>query len=423
MDFIIKGDIAHSRENRTLETVADGCLVSVGGVTQGVYRQVPPQWEGLPLLDCTGRLVIPGMADLHIHAPQFGYRGLHMDAELLEWLEKYTFPEEAKYADPDYARMAYRQFAQAMRRSATTRASVFATIHRESTLILMEELEKTGLKTLVGKVNMDRNAPDFLRESSAEVSAAETRRWIGECSRFARTKPVLTPRFIPSCTDALMGYLGEIAKETGLPVQSHLSENPGEIAWVRELMPDSPFYGEGYDRFGLFGKPAKTVMAHCVYSTQPEIDRMKENGVYIAHCPASNLNVSSGIAPIRRYLEQGLRVGLASDVAGGENESMFGHIRTAIAVSKMYWRYLDQNAPPLTFPEAFWMATRSGGSFFGKVGAFEPGFETDIIVLDDSRAAHPMPLTIAERLERSIYLGLDRDCITAKFVAGERIIG
>ena len=420
MDFVIRGDIAYSASQTQLYTQENAYLVCTNGVCRGVFRELPSAFGALPLLDHRGKLVIPGMVDLHLHAPQFAFRGLHMDEPLLSWLEKYAFPEEVKYADPDYAKRAYTIFADALRSSATTRAVVFATKHLDATLLLMELLEKTGLQTLVGKVNMDRGAPAALLDDSAESSAAETVRLIEASTRFRNTKPVVTPRFIPSCTEPLLAKLGEIAQKYDLPVQSHLSENPEEIKLVRELIPDAGCYAGGYEKHGLLGE--KTVMAHCVYSTEEEIALLHKRGVFVAHCPSSNLNVSSGMAPIRKYLDAGLRVGLGSDVAGGEKESIFDEARKAIVVSKMYNLYVDRGAKPLTFQEGFWLATRSGGAFFGKVGAFEEGFAADIVVLDDAKLPHPQKLTVAERVERSFYLGADREAIAAKFVGGEKIL-
>ncbi len=422
MDFCIKGDLVYSLSQNELACVPDGYLVCLNGISAGVFRTLPGRFADLPLLDYSGRLVIPGMVDLHLHAPQFPFRGIHMDEELLDWLQKYTFVEEAKYADPDYARRAYHLFAEAMRRSATTRACIFATVHRPATVLLMDEMEATGLVSYVGKVNMDRQAPENILDESADLSAFNTFGWINETAgRYERTMPILTPRFIPSCSNELLGELREIVHSYNIPVQSHLSENPGEVELVHELMPDSEFYGEGYARFDLFGAGVKTVMAHCIYSTEKEVELMQQQGVFVAHCPSSNMNLQSGIAPIRRYLERGLRVGLGTDVAAGESESVFGEIRAAIAVSKLYTRYIDESARPLTFPEAFYLATLSGGSFFGRVGSFEPGFELDAVVLNDEAEPHPQAISLAERLERSVYLRADKDRIEAKFVRGTRV--
>ena len=422
--FVLKGDLCYSVDRYTTAGVPDGWLVCVDGVWEGVFRALPERYAGLPLLDYTGKLVIPGLVDLHVHAPQYTFRGLGLDLELLDWLDQRAFPEEARYADVDYAAAAYRRFVEEMRRGPNTRACVFATRHVPATEELMDQLEASGLITMVGKVNMDRNAPEALRESSAADSLRDTAAWLEETrGKYRRTRPILTPRFIPSCTDELLSGLGELRRAWELPVQSHLSENRGEVEWVQQLCPWSSCYGDAYDHFGLFGGAlGGTIMAHCVLSGEEEIARMKERDVTVAHCPQSNTNLASGIAPVRRYLEEGLSVGLGSDVAGGNHLSILRAMADAIQVSKLRWRLQDESLRPLTIPEAFWMGTLGVGAFFGKVGTFREGYEADAVVLDDSRLAGPREFSITERLERAIYLLEERD-VAAKFVAGTRLFG
>ena len=421
--FLLQGHICYTPEADKLVIRENAYAVCEDGICRGVFDEIPEQFTGMEVIDCDDRLILPGMSDLHIHAPQFAYRGTGMDCELLDWLETHAFPEESRYADPEYASKAYGIFAQKMRESATTRAVVFATIHPEATLILMDLMEKSGVVSLVGKVNMDRNAPPELTERDVLQAAAGTRRFIEESLKrgYRRTKPIVTPRFVPSCTDALMEELGRIREEYDLPVQSHLSENPGEIDLVRELEPDAAFYGDAYDRHGLFGRGGNTVMAHCVWSSPEETQRILDNGVWIAHCPSSNMNIKSGIAPVRRYLEKGIRIGLGTDVAGGTSESMFRAVTDAIQASKMYWRHVDETAKPLTFPESLYMATKGGGSFFGRVGSFEDGYAFDAVVLDDSCEPAARPLPVRDRLERAFYLQLDRQGITMKIADGQMI--
>ena len=421
--FLLQGHICYTPEADKLVIRENAYAVCEDGICRGVFDEIPEQFTGMEVIDCGDRLILPGMSDLHIHAPQFAYRGTGMDCELLDWLETHAFPEESRYADPEYASKAYGIFAQKMRESATTRAVVFATIHPEATLILMDLMEKSGVVSLVGKVNMDRNAPPELTERDVLQAAAGTRRFIEESLKrgYRRTKPIVTPRFVPSCTDALMEELGSIREEYDLPVQSHLSENPGEIDLVRELEPDAAFYGDAYDRHGLFGRGGNTVMAHCVWSSPEETQRILDNGVWIAHCPSSNMNIKSGIAPVRRYLEKGIRIGLGTDVAGGTSESMFRAVTDAIQASKMYWRHVDETAKPLTFPESLYMATKGGGSFFGRVGSFEDGYAFDAVVLDDSCEPAARPLPVRDRLERAFYLQLDRQGITMKIADGQMI--
>ena len=423
-NLILKGNICHTPEKDRLEIREDAYVVCEGGLCRGIFDTIPDKYLGMEIIDCAGKLIIPGLVDLHTHAPQFAYRGTGMDEELMGWLERYAFPEESRYADTGYAARAYGIVTEKLKRGATTRVVMFATIHPETTLILMDCMEKSGVVSYIGKVNMDRNASPELTEENAARSAEDTRRFIRECASrgYRRTKPIITPRFVPCCTDELMEALGRIRKEYDLPVQSHLSENPEEIEFVRELAPEAAFYGDAYDRFGLFGKDGRTVMAHCVYSSPEEVQRMLDNGVWIAHCPGSNMNIASGIAPVRHYLERGLRIGLGTDVAGGDSESMFRAVTDAIRASKMYWRYIDHNAKPLTFPEAFWLASKGGGSFFGKVGSFEEGYAFDAVVLDDSIEPSARALPLRDRLERAFYQRLDKQGIIMKFADAEQIL-
>ena len=421
--YALKGNICFSSGIGTLNTFPNAYVICEDGLCKGVYQQLPEPYNGIPVTDYKDCLILPGMVDLHIHAPQFTFRSIGMDCELMGWLIHYAFPEEALYKDTEYAERAYRLFAERMKNSATTRAVIFGTIHRDSTLLLMDLMEQSGSISFVGKVNMDRNAPVELKEESSDASAFDTFGFVNAAEKrgYKRTKPILTPRFIPSCSNELLNELSEVRRTYDLPVQSHLSENPDEVAYVRKLVPDAAFYGDGYDRYGLFGREARTVMAHCVYSSDEEVERIRKNGVWVAHCPNSNMNLASGIAPIRRYLNYGIRVGLGSDVAGGQTESIFRAITDAIQVSKLYWRYIDSKAKQLSFAESFHLATEGGGSFFGKVGSFRDGFEFDAVVIDDSDFPYPRPLSLAERLERAVYLGTDQSGIQAKYVCGELI--
>ena len=427
--FIIKGNICQTKNLRELDLHESAFAVCVDGVSRGIFNTLPEEYASLPLYDYGDALVFPGMVDLHVHAPQYAFRGMCMDLELMDWLNRYTFPEEEKYEDLEYAEKAYGMFVNAMKHGATTRSCIFATRHRYATELLMKLMEESGLVSYVGKVNMDREASEALTEESAEISAFTTFGWINATKdKFKNTKPILTPRFIPCCTDKLMEELREIQMAYGIPVQSHLSESPGEIDFVKFLRPNNPFYGDSYNEYDLFGKnddtntEVKTVMAHCVWSTDEEVELMRKNGVYVAHCPASNMNLTSGIAPIRKYLDLGLNIGLGSDVAGGHSDSIFRAITDTIQVSKMYFRHVNEAYKPLVFSEAFYLATKGGGSFFGKVGSFEEGYEFDAVVMDDSVLPHPQMLNLAERMERAVYLGLDTKNIIAKFVAGSKIV-
>lgn len=416
--FALKGNLIFTPACGRLEVRPGQYLVCEDGLVAGIFETLPERFGDIPAHDHGDRLILPGLVDLHVHASQYAYRGLGMDMELLDWLEENAFPEEARFAEQEYAAAAYRVFTDELTRSATTRACVFATVHRPATLMLMELMEKAGLRGFVGKLNMDSNCPDYLRETT-DGSLAETRRWLEESAGFSAVRPVITPRFIPSCSEELMNGLGELQRQFGAAMQSHLSENLSEIEWVKQLRPWSRFYGEAYSRPGLFGGECPTVMAHCIWSGEEERALMKEQGVFLAHCPQSNMNVSSGIAPVRTWLNEGQKAGLGSDVAGGAHLSIFRAMTDAIQCSKLRWRLVDDSLAALTLPEALYLATKGGGEFFGKVGSFEPGYEFDAIVMDDSALPTTRKCTLTERLERVVWLsdGLP----LAKYVAGRRL--
>ena len=400
----------------------EGFAVCEDGVCAGVFETLPERFSGIEIVDCGAHLVLPGMSDLHLHAPQYSYCGSAMDLELLDWLQQYTYPEEARFADEAHAERVYACFVGDLLHTTTTRASIFATIHPEATLILMRQLEKAGLGAYVGKLNMDRNCPEYYSEHTAQNGAKETRRFIEACRKegFTRVHPILTPRFTPSVSDEYMRELGVIARETGTPMQSHLSENLSEIQWVKELCPDAANYADTYARCGLFGGDCRTIMAHCIYCPEEEDRMIREGGVFISHCPTSNENVIAGIAPAARYLRQGYRIGLGSDVAGGNTLNLMRVMSSAVQVSKLRWRYVDQSEKPLTILEALYMATAGGGAFFGKVGLFEPGYAFDAVVVDDSELLRLRSFSPAERVERCAYVG--RFKISMKFVDGNKVL-
>lgn len=423
--FAIKGQVCYSGGVNQLCTVRDGIIICENGVSKGVFTSLPQQYEGIPLKDYGACLIIPGLVDLHMHAPQYANRGLGLDLELLPWLGQITFPEEQRFEHMEYARRVYEKVVTELVNGPNTRVCLFATIHSQATHILMELLEKSGLKGMVGKVNMDRNAPEYIRETNVQAAVEDTRAWIEDSiSRYKRVQPILTPRFTPAVSDELMQELSKLQKEYQLPVQSHLSENIDEIKMVKRLCKDTYCYGESYDRFGLFGGNARTVMAHCVHSSEDEIELMRKRGVYIAHCPDSNTNLTSGIAPIRRYLTLGLKVGLGSDISAGCHTSIFYTMAEAIKASKLYYRLVNHRMKPLKLEEVFYMATLQGGSFFGRVGSFEEGYEFDAVVLDDREHTDftGREYSIRDRLEMAVYL--PEECrMVAKYVQGRAIIG
>ncbi len=413
-DFVLKGTFVSAPGPDKLEIAAHTHLVVRNGRAAGFTKE----YDGdLPVEDYGDSIILPGFADMHVHAPQYAMRGMGMDMELLPWLETYTFPEESKFADAAYAKEVYARFVDALVKSGTTRACVFGTIHTDTVLMLMDMLERAGISAFVGKVNMDRNAPEALCED-AESSLRETRRWLEACEgRYDHVRPILTPRFIPSCTDGLLAALGKLA-ETGLSVQSHLSENRAEGAWVKELVPDACCYGGAYDKFGLFGQ-TKTVMAHCVHCPPEEMALMAERGVFAAHCPDSNSNLASGMADVRALLQAGVRVTLGSDIAGGCSVSILDAMAKAVCTSKQ--RFALGGGSPLTVTEALYMGTSAGAAFFGEEAGFAAGVPLHAVVLNDAALLNTQKLSVLERLERMIYLYEDRK-IDAVYANGRKIM-
>lgn len=413
--FAVKGTFVDSPVIGSFRT-RTGYAVIDNGVCKGVFSALPSDLTNIYVEDYGNALIIPGMSDLHLHAPQYSYCGTAMDVQLLEWLMKYTYPEEGKYRDIEYAKKGYSNFVKDLKNTTTTRAVIFATIHNEATLELMRQLDEAGIVAYVGKLNMNRNAPDFYIEESVEQGMKDTREWVESCN-FKNVKPIITPRFTPSVTDDYMCELGELAKEKGLGMQSHLNENRDEIEWVKSLCPDSKNYSDTYDRYGLFGGECPTVMAHCIYCTDEENKLIKDNGVYIAHCPTSNENVIAGIAPAGMYLREGYNIGLGSDVAGGHTLSLLDVMAASVQVSKIRSLCIDESIKPLNMAEAFYMATVGGGKFFGNVGLFEEGYEFDAVIIDDNNPDNPREFTPEERVERLAYLG--RGKIVKKYIKGE----
>lgn len=412
--YAIKGDFIWTEEPSRFRTMRNGYLVVDNGVIESLTEECPENYD---IIDYSGHLIIPGLSDLHLHAPQYAYMGLYMDEELLTWLEKHTFPEEAKYGNIGYAEKAYTAFVKDLLSGPTTRLSAFGTIHADSTLLLMRLLDEAGFYGFAGKVNMDRNSPDYLSEDT-DVSISETIRFLDSAE--GNIKPIITPRFIPSCSDKLLRKLGMIAKERNLPVQSHLDENLSEVEWVKELCPWSTSYSDAYDHFGLLGN-TPTIMAHVVWPSDDEIALLSERDVFVAHAPSSNTNLSSGIAPVRKFMKNGVKTGLATDVSGGSSLSLFRVIQEAIGVSKLRWRIKDDSDSPLTTSEAFFLASKGGGVFFGKVGSFEAGFDADFSVLDESLINTPFDgLSVSERLEMYIYRAADKP-VFAKYIKGKKV--
>ena len=402
MKKIYKAHILYTKERSRFEVLENGYVaVDADGCVTGVAADLAPlDCQDAEVVDFGDCLLIPAMNDLHVHAPQYRNQGIAMDLELLPWLQNYTFPEEMKYADTAYAERMYRRFVRDLWRFGTMRACVFATIHTESTRLLMRLFQGAGMGAQVGKVAMNRNCPEALSES-VEACTQGYERLLSSYS----PETNLTPHSSPS-----WGRPGGVflSFAPSSPLASFLLVHLRCCAPVASWQPSTscPY------------SPTSLRTKTSVWTEGEELELMKRRGVIVAHCPTSNFNVASGMAPIRKFLDEGLRVGLGSDISGGHDLNIFRMMVYAIQVSKMHYQQQHER-PFLTLSEAFWMATKSAGSFFGRVGSFEPGYEFDALVIDDSDLNHDN-YSLLERMERYIYLGDDRQIIH-RFCRGSRL--
>ncbi len=414
---IIKGTILSAPRLGELEALEAGYLVARNGIILGTYPELPAEYKAHPVEDFGEDLILQSFSDMHLHGPQYPMLGLGMDKELLGWLNTHTWPTEAKFADLEFARRVYQELARELLKNGTTRVCMFSSLHTDATLVLMQALENAGISGFVGKVNMDRNGGESLQETT-QASQKETLRWLEACKGFQNVRPILTPRFSPSCTEELMSFLGKLAEEMDLPIQSHLSESREEIAWVKALFPDCDSYHATYQKHGLWTD--KTLMAHCVWSDTEEMTAMQQAGVTVVHCPDSNSNLRSGVAPIRKMLDMGVSVVLGSDISGGDKLHVFDILNSAIKVSKLRSAYDPEHPQQLTGAEAWYLATSAANIWFGEQPGFAPGNRLNAMVVADDKLLSAQPLTPQQRLERLIYRRQD-DAIRAVF-SGNRSI-
>lgn len=398
---ILKGQIIYTKYKDEFEVHKDEYLIAVNDIIEGIYESLPEKYVGCKIEDYKDDLIIPSFSDMHVHASQYLQMGLAMDLELIEWLATYTFKEESKFWDITYAQMIYERFVRDIYRKGTRRASIFATIHKSSTMILFEELKKRGLMAYVGKVNMDRNAVKNLEEDTL-ASIRDTFELIIRYKDDPMVKPIITPRFSPTCSEQMLNKLGDLANDFNIPVQSHLAENEEEVAWVKELFPGYKSYADTYDKHGLLGN-TKTLMAHGIHLDKREIEMIKEKDVYLVHCPNSNLNLSSGLMKVVDLLDHGIKVVLGTDIGGGNSLSIPKTMVAAIQCSKVL-KQQGVTKRHLKLSEAFFMGTKGGGSFFGAYGSFEPGYYLDPLIIESDSLFETL-LTPLERLQRYIYVG------------------
>ncbi|KAK3324292.1 hypothetical protein B0T19DRAFT_227448 [Cercophora scortea] len=378
-------------KNGKIVAVDTQCAGDVKKAAATLYPTLGEGWsEGEVVVQVAkeGQFFFPGFIDTHIHASQYPNVGIFGSSTLLDWLNTYTFPLEASLAEPAKARKVYTRVVRKTLSHGTTCAAYYATKDVASTNLLADLCLAAGQRALVGRVCMDTPlSPEYYRDESPAQSIAATRASIAHIARIdpamALVRPVITPRFAPSCSIPLMQALGALAAETDLPIQTHISENKNEIALVRELFPvaatgaadDS--YTAVYDAFGLLS--SRTILAHAVHLSEAEADLIALRGAKVSHCPCSNSAITSGAARVRWLLDKGVCCGLGTDVSGGYSPSVLEAARLAALVSRHVAMGGDE-AAKLTVEEVLFLATRGGAEVVGledKVGGFEVGKEWD----------------------------------------------
>ncbi len=387
-----------------------------------------------------GQFLLPGLVDLHIHAPQWPQMGKALDVPLEVWLQKYTFPLEARFADVAYAREVYTDLVDNLLANGTTTAVYFATVHVDASLALAKTCLDKGQRALVGKVAMDdpEQCPPFYRDADAASAVADTRRFIEAVKALdagARplVQPVITPRFIPSCTDAALQGLGELASEFDCHVQTHCSESD----WAKQFV--EARFGQtdaaSLDGFGLLTR--HTILAHSNFIDGQDMDLIKDKGAGVAHCPLSNFYFANAAFPLRAALDRQMHVGLGTDISGGYSPSLFDGCRHALSASRMLQSGVHAGLPtqergapgdPITHQEAFWLATAGGAEALDlPTGSFRVGHEFDALLIDTRAKASNIRISVAddtlEDVFQKIVLNAARANITAVWVSGRAVAG
>jgi guanine deaminase len=440
---VFRGPLIHSASPSDLVVINDGVLAVD---TSGKIVLVGEARDHADLLKEHAKIVqqlsptqflIPGFVDTHIHAPQYSFTGTGYDKPLLEWLETYTFPQESKFKSVEHAKNCYEKVVDRTLRNGTTTACYFGTIHLDACRLLAEILRSKGQRAYVGKVNMDRNSPDYYIEST-QASIQDTIAFVESFPQDSDlVLPVITPRFVPTCTSQLMSFLGKYACEKDLFVQSHISDNLSEIDWVKALHPELKGYADVYQQYGLLNH--RTIMAHCIHLTPQERLVFKQERVGIAHCPNSNFALQSGVCNVRQLFDEGIdKIGLGTDVGGGYSPSILDAMRQSMIASKVVYvqsqtasKQPDEVFKPLKLEEVFYLATLGGARAVcldHKIGNFEAGKAFDALLVDmdgtkDGKSQidlFPHDDLLA-MFEKFVYLGDDRH-ISQVFVQGRKVV-
>ncbi len=421
----VRGNFLHFLSDPTehgaeaYDYIEDGILLSENGYivklgnAHEILGEIPDDVE---IQHYPGQLIVPGFIDTHVHYPQIGMIAAYGE-QLLEWLETYTFPTERRFSDQVYAEQVAEVFLNELVSCGTTTALVFGTVHPQSVDAFFNKAQARNLRMICGKVLMDRNCPDYLRDS-AESGYRESRdlikRWHGK----DRLQYAITPRFAPTSSPEQLARAGDLlAENPSVYMHTHLSENKNEIAWVQELYPDSKNYLDVYDRYNLLGN--RSVFAHGVHLCDDACQRLADTNSAIAHCPSSNLFLGSGLFPFRKLREQNIKMGFGTDVGAGTSFSMLQTMSDAYKIQQL-------QGETMSALQAFYRATLGGAIALDmdrSIGNFALGKEADFVVLNP-RASTLLNFRAdkARNLEEQLFvlamLGDDRT-VSATYIMGQ----
>lgn len=414
---VYKGNIISSESYEKLKVIPNGYIVVEDGFIKEVSESLDEGYRGYEVKDFGNDLIIPAFSDLHMHAAQYPQRGIGMDCLLFDWLNNYTFPQEANYQDISYAKSVYARLIRDFLLHGSFHLSLFTTIHYEACDLLFRMLEKSGLYAYTGLVNMDMNSPDYYVDET-EVSLKKTEKFIRDHMGYERVKPILTPRFAPTCSRKLMEGLGELAKIYDVGVQTHLVESKAEAAWARELYPEFRSDGEIYEKCGLLQGKGPKIFAHVIFPTETEERILKEYDGISVHCPDATSNITAGIMPAASMHKKGLKIALGSDVGGGHFLGIYRQIARATQISKMK-EFYEEGYERIRLANAFYMATVCGASVFDRAGKLEKGYRFNALVVENM-LDREYATSLEDALERFCYIGDERN-IVERYIDGRMI--
>lgn len=445
---LFRGTAFSSKSSKEIEILQDHLFcINPDGMIEKIVA--PGDADYQPLLDAyqgkdnfhqlaEGQYLLPGFIDLHVHAPQWAQSGTALDIPLYDWLNTYTFPLEAKFSDLDFAQEVYDDLVRTLLANGTTTALYFATVHKEASLLLAQICADKGQRGLVGKVVMDdpEQNPENYRDADPQTALADTEEFILAVRELSKTTkqgvfPVVTPRFIPSCTDEALKGLGALAKKYDAYVQSHCSESDWAHGYVRDRFGKNDAFA--LHDFGLLRD--KSVMAHCNFLSDDDADLFAQTGTAVAHCPISNAYFANSVIPVAHFHAKGVDIGLGTDISGGFSPSLFDNVRQAVMSSRMLEDGVNPSLPAqgrgvpgsrITVDEAFYLATAGGGESLSlPIGRIQEHYAWDVQIIDTRLPSAKLPIFDAHEdlhdiFQKIMYLTRPEN-IREVWVQGEKV--